>query len=184
MSFGGVMLAMSAVQAISQISQGYAKKAEANYNATIYENQANTIQAQSEIEYGQYNRVKGHTLAKSVAAIGASGIGLGGSAMAVMLNAQTQIGIDQAIGQFNYQQEKNLALNKASAVRREGSTAVATGYTNAFSTILSGASNYAMYKGFGNKNTFTSVGTIKDTTFDSTYNFYRQQGLIKAAPLK
>lgn len=166
MSFGGVMLALSAVQAISQISQGYAKKAEANYNATIYENQANTIQAQSEIEYGQYNRAKGQTMAKSVAAIGASGIGLGGSAMAAMLNAQTQIGIDQAIGQFNYQQEKNLALNNASAVRRQGKTAVATGYTNAFSTMLSGTFDYAKYKGYSLKNIFTSAGTIKDTTFE------------------
>lgn len=158
MSFGGLIFAMTAVSAISQIGQGKAKQAEDNYNATLAENQANTIQAQSEIDYGQYQRQKGLVQSKSIANIAASGIQPTGSAMAVMLDAQTQIGIDQAISQFNYTQNKNYALNEASAYRRQGVANARSGYYNAFSTMLSGTYNYAMYN---------SVGQIKDRTFDS-----------------
>jgi hypothetical protein len=175
MGFSGVLLAMSAVQAVSQISQGYANKAEANYNATLLEGKANVIGAQAEIEYGQYERLKGQNLSKSVASTAASGIGMGGSAMAAMLNAQTQIGIDQAIGQFNYQQEKNYTLNQASQVRRQGKQAVSAGYTNAFSTMLQGGYNYASYKGMLTPR--TTVGTTKDTTFDSVQP-YKYQSIV------
>ena len=160
MSFGGLLLAMTAVQAIAQLGQGKVAKAEADYNATLLEGKANVIGAQAEIEYGQYQRVKGQTMGKSVANVAASGIGLGGSAMAVMLNTQTQIGIDQAIGQFNFEQEKQFTLNEAEAMRRQGRQAVSTSRYNAFSTMLQGVSNYAMYK-------YTSTGTVKDTTFDT-----------------
>lgn len=165
MSFGGVLLAMSAVKAITEIGQGKAQQAEANYNATLLEGKANMIGAQAEIDYGQYNRKKGKALSTSMATIAGAGIAPGGSAMAVMLDAQTQINIDQAIGQFNYEQEKQYTLNEASQARRKGNQAVSSGYSNAFSTMLQGASNYAMYKGGGTQ--ITSVGTIKDTTFDT-----------------
>lgn len=169
MSFGGILLAMTAVQAINSIGKGYAEKAEANYNATIFEGQANVVQAQKEIEYGQYQRQKGQVLAKSMARVGGAGIGLGGSAMAVMLDAQTQIGIDQAIGQFNLEQEKQFRLNQASQARRGGKAAVSAGYSNAFSSILTGASNYAMYKGSFDKQN-TQKPSI-DTGNDSKYYF-------------
>lgn len=157
MSFGGLILAMTAVQAISQIGQGKAQKAESNYNATLAEGQANTIGAQAEIEYGQYQREKGLNEATTMARIGGAGIGASGSAMAVLLNAQTQIGVDQAIGQFNYKQRQNYAYAEASQYRRQGSAAQSAGYANAFSSMLSGVSNYAMYN---------SVGGIRNTTFD------------------
>lgn len=147
MSFGGVMLAMSAVQAVSQIGSSYAQKAEANYNATLAEGKANLIGVQQEIEYGQYQRLKGQVQGKSIANIAKAGIYPTGSAAAVMLDAQTQIGIDQAIGQFNYQQEKNYTKAQADQFRRQGKAAVYSGYSNAFSTILQGGSNYAIYKG-------------------------------------
>ena len=163
-NFGAALLAMSAVQSISQIGQGYAQKSEANYNATIKENQASMIGLQSDIEQGQYQRMKGQYLSKSTAQIGAAGIAPEGSAAAVMLDTQAQIGIDQAIAKFNKTQEQNYALSEASAYKRAGKQAVYSGYSNAFSTMLQGVSNYAMYNGLGNK---TSVGTRKDTTFDT-----------------
>ena len=145
MSFGGILLAMSAVQAVSQIGQGYAQKEEANFNATLMEGKANLIGVQQDVEYGQYQRLKGQYMAKSMANIAGSGIKPTGSAMAVMLDAQTQINIDQAIGQFNFEQEKAYTRAGADATRRQGRQAVYSGYSNAFSTMLSGASNYAMY---------------------------------------
>jgi len=151
MSFGATMLAMSAVSAVSSISQGYAQKAEANYNATVLDEQANLIQAKKEIEAGQYQRLKGRTLSTSMANTAKMGIMPQGSALAAMINTQTQIEIDQAIGQFNLEQEKLYTQQQASQVRRSGSQAVRTGYSNAFSTMLSGASNYLLYsRGFDN----------------------------------
>jgi len=155
MSFGGALFAMTAVQAVGQISQGYAQKAESNYNATLYEGKANLIDVQKEIESGQYDRLKGQYMSKSVAGVAGSGIGLQGSALAVMLDAQTQINIDQAISNFNLDQEKNYATAQAATERRAGKAAVRSGYTNAFSSLMSGASNYALYK-----------TPVKNTTFD------------------
>ena len=150
MSFGAALLAMSAVSAITSIGQGYVKRSEANYAATVSDEQAKSIDVAKGIEYGQYQRLKGKYLSKSVAAIGGSGIGLGGSALAVALDTQTQINIDQAIGQFNYEQEKLYKKNEANAYRRQGRSALSSSYTNAFSTMLMGGSQYAYYKGWLN----------------------------------
>lgn len=147
MGFGGALLAMSAVSAISQIGQGKAQRAESNFNATLYDNQASLIEEKKQIDYGQFNRLKGKTLSTSVASVAASGIGLSGSPMAVMLDAQTQINIDQAISSFNIEQEKNYAKAQADQQRRLGKAQQSAANTNAFTTLLSGASNYAMYKG-------------------------------------
>lgn len=156
MGFGGALLAMSAVSGISSISQGYAQKQEAKFNAAVLDNKANLIEEQKQIEFGQYQRLKGKYLSSSVVGAAGAGVALQGSPMAVMLDAQTQINIDQAIGQFNLEQEKQYTKAQASQQRRAGKQAVYSGYSNAFSTVLQGVSNYAMY----NKKP-------KDTTFDS-----------------
>ena len=145
MGFSGALLAMSAVQGISQIGQGYAEKAEAKFNATLLEGKAKLIDEQSNIEQGQYQRLKGQYMSKSVANVAKAGIGLQGSALAVMLDAQTQINIDQAISKFNFEQEKNYTKAQASQQRRAGKQAVYSGYSNAFSSALTGVSNYALY---------------------------------------
>jgi hypothetical protein len=146
MSLGGALFAMSAVQAVSQIGHGYAQKAENDYNATLLEGKANLIDTQKEIESGRYDRLKGQYLSKSIANVAASGIMPQGSALAVMLDAQTQINIDQAISKFNFDTEKSYTMSESEAQRRAGKSAVRGGYTNAFSSMLSGAANYAMYK--------------------------------------
>jgi len=145
MAFSGLLLAMSAVQAVSQIGQGYAQKAESEYNATLVEGKANLIDVQKDIEYGQYQRLKGQQMSTSMANIAKAGIMPQGSAMAVILNAQTQINIDQAIGQFNLEQQKRYTLAEAEALKRKGKQQAYSGYSSAFSTMLSGASDYAMY---------------------------------------
>ncbi len=82
-----------------------------------------------------------------------------------MLSAQTQIGIDQAIAKFNSTTQKDYTIAQANeakrsagvqadALRRSGSSAIRGGYTGALSSLLQGASTYAMYK------------IPKSTTFD------------------
>jgi hypothetical protein len=161
MGFGGALFALSAVSAVTSISEGYARKAEANFNAAVSESQARMIDVQKEIEYGQYQRQKGKTLAKSMANIAAMGIMPTGSSLAAMLDAQTQIGIDQIIGQVNLEREKNYALSQASSFRRQGKMAVRTGYSNAFASVLQGASSYALYTSGGGKGLDTDSGSKK-----------------------
>lgn len=148
MSVGGLLFAQSAMQAVSQIQQGYAQKAEAKYNSTLLEGKANLIEIQKQIESGQYNRLSAQYMSKSVAAVAGSGLMLSGSPLAVMLDTQKQIRKDQAIGQFNLEQEKQYTLEEANAYRRSGRQAVKSGYAGAFSSLLQGATSYAMYKGY------------------------------------
>jgi hypothetical protein len=140
------ILAYTAFQGVSQISQGYAQRAEANLNASLLQGKANLIDVQKDIEFGQYQRMKGKVASKTMTAIASAGIQPTGSAMAYLINTQAQIGIDQAIGQFNLEREKNYTLAQAAAEKRSGKRAVAAGYTNAFSTALQGAYTYSAYK--------------------------------------
>ena len=165
------MLALAGVQAVQQIGQGKVAQAEANYNASLKEGQAQMIDVSAGIQKGQDLRAMGKSLSTSMATVAGSGIRPTGSAMAAILDAQTQMQIDMAIGQFNYQQEKNYTLAEAESIRRSGKLAVQTARTNAFSTMLQGVSNYALYKGG-----FTSVGTPRDTTFDSVNKYKKVTG--------
>lgn len=161
MGFGGVLLAMSAIQGISQIGQGYAQREESKLNATLLEGKAGMIDVQKGIENTQYERLKARTAGQTVANIAASGVTMSGSPMAVYLDTMTQINIDQAIGQFNLEQQKRYTKSEADAYRRQGKSQVSAGYTNAFSTMLQGASSYAMYKGYGAKSTFDTTAGAK-----------------------
>lgn len=157
MGFGGAIFAVTAASAVSQISQGYAQKAENNYNATLLEGKANLIDVQSDIERGQISRQAGQVASTSVANIGKQGIGLTGSALAVMVNTQKQYENDKILSDLNYKMEKNYTLSQADAQRRAGKTAVRSGYSGAFSSLLQGAANYASYKIPTGKTTFSSV---------------------------
>jgi hypothetical protein len=97
-------------------------------------------------------------MGKSMSNIAASGIAPKGSPMAVLLDSQTQINLDQAIGQFNLEQQKRYTLAEADQVKRQGAAAARSGYTNAFASMLQGASSYASYKGWGTSSFDTSSG--------------------------
>lgn len=146
MGFGGVMFAVAGAQAVSQISQGYAQQAENKFNARMYEEKAKLIDVQSDIEQGQYERLKGQYYSKSTANIAKSGIDMQGSSLAVIIGAQKNISIDQAIAKFNSTQEKNYTVAQANAQKRAGKQAVYSGYSQGLSTMLQGTSNYAQYK--------------------------------------
>ena len=155
---GAAIFALTAIQAVSQVGQGYAQKAEANANASIIEGQARMIDVQKDIQYGQDTRAIGKVGSTSVANIAASNIGLSGSAMAVLVDTQAQMAIDRAITKSNYEAEKGYKYAEADATRRAGKQAMYSGWTNALTTGLKGYVGYKMY---------TSGGTQKDTTFDS-----------------
>ena len=138
--WGAAVLALTAVQAISSIKQGYDQKEESRYNADLLQGKAELVDVQKGIEFTQYERLKQKTWGTSMANTAAMGIQASGSALAVMLEAQKQIMIDQTIGQFNLEMSKRYTQAEKSSVERAGSRAVRQGYSNAFTSILSGVS--------------------------------------------
>ena len=153
MGFGGALFALSVAQAVGSIAQGNALEAEGKANASLLEGKKSMIGVQQGIEAGQYERAKGKTVSTSMANMAAMGIMPQGSSMAVLLDTVTQMNIDKAIGQFNFEQEKIYTQAEADASRRQGKAAKRAGYTNALTSVLSGAANYGMYKGWGTQNT-------------------------------
>ena len=145
MGFSGALLAMSAVQGIAQIGQGNAQAATDNYNAQIASNQASAIQTQGQIEQGQITRKGGKMASTTTAVAGAAGLQLTGSVAAVELSNQTQIETDKAIAQYNTSMGVNSATDRAQMLRQQASADKSSGYTNAFSSILKGVSQYGMY---------------------------------------
>ena len=157
MGFGGALLAMSAVQGITSISAGYAKGAEDKYNSSIAGLQAQAIGVQGEITQGQYTRKGGQLMSSQTAVVAGAGLEMTGSAAAVMIDSQAQIHTDMAIAKYNTEMGQNYENNKASAFKRQAAMDVSSGYSGAFSEMLSGAEKYAM---FGGKKSFNMNGGV------------------------
>lgn len=140
---GYVGLAFSAISAIGQIQQGKAAQKEANYNAMITESQIGVIDTKAGIERVQYERLKAQTASTGYARMAKAGLMPSGSPMAVMLDTQTQINMDQAIGQYNFKAEKVYKQAEADSMRRSGKQTVTNSYLGALTTMGAGLYNYS-----------------------------------------
>ena len=140
------MLALSAVQAISSIKQGYAEENEAYHNTALLGEKADMISAKQNITNAQYERRKASTWGTAMANVAAMGIKPTGSAMAVMMDAQKNIMIDQVIESFNIEQSKKFTQAEAEGQVRAGKRAVKQGYSKGLTSVLSGAYEYSKYK--------------------------------------
>ncbi len=145
MGFSGALLAMSAVQGITAIGKGFAQGAEDKYNAQIATNQASALQVEGNITQGQITRQGGEMMARSTAVAGAAGLDPTGSVAAVMVNNQTQIETDKAIAAYNTTVGINSATDRAKMFKQQANQDVSSGFTNAFSDMLTGVSNYAKF---------------------------------------
>jgi hypothetical protein len=173
------LVGLTAMSATSQYMTGQVQQAEAEYNARIAEEEAKMVDLQADIDYGRYQRLKGKTMAQSKAAVAGMGIEFTGSPISVIVAAQKQIGIDQIVSQFDFTTKRNALATQAAQERRRGKMAAYAGMTNAFSTMLSGASQVAMYKAGmpGSKPTTKSVRTshginIPSSSINTRYNRY------------
>lgn len=143
MGFSGAMFALAGAQAVGQIAQGYAQKAEAKYNRTVLEGQASLVQAQSEIEQGQYTAQKNRMMSTSVVSSAGAGVALEGSTLAAVIESQRQAEIDQALAKFDKDQERRGLMQQAEAYNRAGKAAVRSGYVGAFTTMMQAGVNFA-----------------------------------------
>lgn len=122
-----------------------------DYNAQIYGQQANMILEQKKLHEYQSNRAIGRAQGSIVARTAGAGFNFGGSSMAIAIDNETQMLLDQAVGNYNYDVQYNQALSAAKESRyssgQQARLARSNANTNAFSTILnSGTSAYTTYK--------------------------------------
>ena len=152
MGFSGAMLALSAVKGIASIGSSYAQAGEDKYNASLFDQQAKLLQVQGDITQGQYRTQAGQLLSDQTAMVAAKGLDPGGSSAAVMLNSQTQIETDMAIARFNTEMGVNRAGSEATNLRDKAKQSIYSGYSSAFTDLLSGAAQYGQYKNKINTN--------------------------------
>lgn len=142
----GAATATTQVMAGRQQAKGIQRQAE--YNAQVYEQQAEMIQQKKKIEEYQYNRQIAKMRGAVTARAAGRGLLLSGSPLAILIDNETQMRFDQAIGEYNLDVQRNYALSGAEFYRTEGKEkarlARMQGYTNAFSTLLNTAGSAAL----------------------------------------
>jgi len=146
------MLALAAVgtQAYGQYKSGQDAQAAADYNAAIYQQQAQVIDVKKGITRQQYDRSIRKLEGASVTAIASSGYDFSGSFLEVMNDNLTQAQLDKQISIYNLDVEKSQALSAASESQRAGSRARSAANIGALSTVLTGGNEwYSKYGGFG-----------------------------------
>ena len=143
-----IKLAMSGFKAGSQIATGKLERAEAEYNASLYDAKAANIDVQKSIEFKQYEQSKRRYAGAVVASTAKSGLAFTGSPIAVLSTSLANIEMDKQIGQYNLEVEKRFTQSQAQNMRTAGKIAQQTANANAFSTMLSGGFDYGMSQGW------------------------------------
>ena len=160
---GGAMSATSSIMAGNAQAKGIKQQAE--YNASIYDQQAEMIKESKKISDLQFIRNSATARGRSVASAASRGFRLSGSPLAMLIDNETNMQFDKAIEDYNTQVQYNYAKSGATNTRIQGRNqarlAKMNGYSNAFSTVLSTATNVgilSMKPGFGNTGSGHSLG--------------------------
>jgi hypothetical protein len=159
----GAMIGLGAMAAYGQVQSGKAEskylKQQGEYNAQVYEQQAEMIQHQKKLEEYRYNRQAARIRGANVARAGGAGILLSGSPAAIMVDNETQIELDKMTGQYGLEVDRRRVQSGAEWSRWSGGVqarqAKNTGYMNAFSTLLQTGMSAAT---MGSGGSFASFG--------------------------
>lgn len=147
------VLVAGGFSAATQIGAGNAQaktiKKQSEYDASIYDQQAEMVKHKKEIQDYQFNREAARARGTIIAQTAGKGFQLSGSPLAILIDNETQMQFDKAIGDYNLDVEYNYAKSGATNTRESGVAksrlARTQGYTNAFTTLLStGVSAYGM----------------------------------------
>lgn len=137
----GAFKAANEVKAGKQQAQAIQRQSE--FNAQVYEQQAQMVLEQKKISEQQYLRNRKRAAGAIVAGTAGKGFAFSGSPLAVLADVETQMGFDKAIEDYNLDIEGNRASSGAAYYRETGyqqaRLARSTGNANAFSTILNTA---------------------------------------------
>ncbi len=134
----GAFTAMNQAKAGKQQAQAVQRQGE--YNAQVYEQQAQMVLEQKKINEHQYLRNRKRAAGSIAAGAAGKGFNFSGSPLSIAADVETQLGFDKAIEDYNLDIQKNRAMSGATYQRETGrqqaALSRATGYSNAFSTIL------------------------------------------------
>jgi len=142
----------------SAVSQGMAGnkqakvvKQQADYNAGIYEQQAEMVLEQKKLQEYQNNRTRARARGATIAHTAGAGFQFSGSPLAIAIDNETQMELDSAVQDYNLDVQRNRYLSEANMTRwtgkQQASAATAQGYSNAFTTLLNtGLGTYAAGK--------------------------------------
>lgn len=126
-------------------AQAKAIEKQAAFNAEVYDQQGEMIKAKKNIQDYQFNREAARVRGSVVAKTAGKGLMLSGSPLAILIDNETQMQFDKAIGDYNLDIERNYAMSGANYTRQTGKSQSAlarfTGYSNAFSTALNTGTN-------------------------------------------
>jgi hypothetical protein len=187
MAMAAVVAGLGAVSAISSIQQGKAEakslKRQGDYNAQVYEQQAEMMSQQAKLQEYQDNRnaakIRGATMART----GKNGFEMGGSPLAIMVDNETQMELDKQVGQYNYEVQQSVLRTQASFTRYEynqqAKLAKTKGYSNAFKILLGTAAQAMAGSGGGSSGAMKGASSGSGTGYTSpgqTYSSYTYTG--------
>ena len=135
---GGTFSAASSITGASQ--QAKAMKRQGEFNAQVYEQQAEVIKEQKKIQDYQFNRQAARARGSIVSRTAGKGLLMSGSPLAILADTESELLFDKAIADYNLDINRNYAASGANYYRQNAAIqsrlAKYTGYSNAFSTIL------------------------------------------------
>lgn len=138
----------AATQAIGGNLQAKSLQRQGEFNAQIYEQQAEMIKEQKKISEYQFLRQAANARGKIISKTAGKGLLLSGSPLAILIDNESQMQFDQAISNYNSDINLNYAKSGALASRYSGIQQARLsrieGYSNAFSTMLNTATNYGI----------------------------------------
>ena len=156
-------LAMGVMSAGQKYTAGQAASSEAKYNAKVKEAQAEMITKSQEFEAMQWDREINRVSATTRANIGFAGLQFTGSPLTVLIDTQSQMKMDKAIGYYNQEVNKFFTMSEARMYESKAKTARQAGYSGAFTQLLSTGLDYSLRSGWAK----TYSGTPKlGGTFD------------------
>lgn len=137
--------AAGATQAYSQIQQGRATEASANFNAREMENQATRIRNKGVEEENIQRRSTAEFLARQRAMLGASGIDIqSGSAADLQQDTEVLGEVDALRVRRNFSEQADVAERQALQTRAEGKAAKRAANVSALGTVLTTAASVGM----------------------------------------
>lgn len=153
----------------SAIFSGPQQQKTADYNASMYDQQAANIAKQQQISATQYQIKRRELEGSAQASAGANGVMVSGSVAKSISNSLTQLGIDESYNNYNLEVQKNQALNAAAFSRYQGGQAMKSGFLNAGSALMSGGSDfYSKY--WGKPTTSAKVASVSVPNNSKTFS--------------
>jgi hypothetical protein len=151
-AFTSAALAAASIgtQVYGQYQQGKAAKEAAEYNASVYREQAQLTGVKKELSAYQYDRQIEQLRGGIVTTTAAQQRDLSGSSLLVMIDSLKEAQLDKAIEQLNIESDAKRAVSKAEEYQIKGRRELASSRTEAVGTLLTqGNQWYQQYGGFG-----------------------------------